>query len=591
MMRLGAALAAGPALALLALGVQCAQLPEVRDGRPNFVVILVDDLGFGDVGFQGATEIRTPNIDRIAKEGTVFSNGYVTSPICTPSRGGLLTGRYPARFGLDVNLAYAPFDPHLGLPVEEVTVAKRLQDAGYRTGLVGKWQLGAAPNFLPRERGFGYFFGFLGGGHDYWGENYDAGNPSREYYTPLVDDGAAYQSREGEYLTDVLGDKAAGFIMERPGEPFFLYLAYNAPHLPIQGPPDLMEKYAWVEDETRREYLAMVDSLDQNVGKVLDALEEWGVRDDTVVFFLSDNGGAWEDADYADNGPLRGGKASVYEGGIRVPFAASWPGGWGMGAVYDPMVISLDLPATMLALAGVDVDVGGDGSMDGVNLDPFLRGAAAGEPHKALFWRDWDGYAVRAGDFKLLKRRNASPELFNLGDDIGESRNLIDGDRDRAEGLAGLWNEWNEGNIGGYFPSIAGYENQVAQMLGERIATARGWALRGDGGRINLDLPAAPSGLAAEGGDGFIRLTWDAAADGGDGITGYRYRVKGDGDLDWGQWGDIALPSGGLGEYVVRGLNNGVVYRVQLQGVNAFGNGDAAEVSAAPGLRPSTSSG
>ena len=567
-----------PAAALLALllfaaaAIQCARPPDTP-GRPNFVVILVDDLGYRDVGFNGATEIRTPNIDRIAQDGVVFRNGYVTSPICTPSRAGLLTGRYPARFGLDANLAYAPNDPHLGLPIEEATIADYLRGAGYRTGLVGKWQLGAAPGFLPRERGFDYFFGFLGGSHYYWGADYDAGSPALEFRTPLVENRAVYPSRDDEYLTYTLGEKAAEFIKQPAGEPFLLYLAYNAPHWPIQGqgPPELVDKYAGVADETRREYLAMVEALDRSVGQVLDALDEWGLRDNTVVFLLSDNGGVWRDADYADNGPLRRGKDSIYEGGIRVPFAAAWPGQWPAGVSYDPMIISLDITATALTLAGV----GAAGDLDGVNLDPFLRGGP-GMPHETLFWRDDKDYAVRSGDLKLVKRRNAPPELFNLREDIGETRNLIGDEPAAAVRLAGLWNQWNQGNIPSYFPSIIAYEKQVAAMLGERDADAR----RGAGGaaaRLRLE-PPAPSGLAARGGDGAITLTWDALA-GGD-ITGYQLRIRA-GGAAWSEWQDLP-PSDSAAVYPLPGLDNGAAYRVQLRAVNDFGAGDSAEAAAAP---------
>ena len=568
--------AAAALLALLLFAAAAIQCARPAAARPNFVVILVDDLGYRDVGFNGATEIRTPNIDRIARDGAVFTNGYVTSPICTPSRGGLLTGRYPARFGLDANLAYAPNDPHLGLPIEEATIADYLRGAGYRTGLVGKWQLGAAPGFLPRERGFDYFFGFLGGSHYYWGADYDAGSPALEFRTPLVENRAVYPSKDDEYLTDVLGDKAAEFIRQPAGEPFLLYLAYNAPHWPIQGqgPPELVAKYAGVADETRREYLAMVDALDRSVGRVLDALDEWGVRDNTVVFLLSDNGGVWRDADYADNGPLRRGKDSIYEGGIRVPFAAAWPGQWPAGISYDSMVISLDITATALALAGVRAA----GELDGVNLDPFLRGRP-GEPHETLYWRDDKDYAVRSGDWKLVKRRNAPPELFNLREDIGETRNLIGEQPEAAARLAGLWNQWNQENIPSYFPSILGYERQVAAMLDERDAEARGGA-GGAAARLRLE-PPAPSGLAARGGVGVITLTWDAP-EGGE-VTGYQIRSRAAGAPAWSEWRDLAPSDGsGVAQYTLRGLDIGAAYRVQLRAVNPFGSGAVAEAAAAP---------
>ena len=551
------------------------------DGPPNFVVILVDDLGYGDVGFNGAEEIETPNIDRIAAEGVNFSNGYVTASICTPSRAGLLTGRYPARFGLDVNLAYAPYDLRLGLPVEEATMADYLRGAGYRTGLVGKWQLGAAYPFIPRERGFDYFFGFLGGGHDYWGRNYDAAPPVREYYTPLMENRDPYLSQDGDYLTDVLGDKAAEFIGESAGEPFFLYLAYNAPHHPLQAPADLVDKYSVVADPQRQRYLAMVDSLDLNVGKVLDALAAAGARDNTVVFFLSDNGGIAKGADrYADNGPLRGGKDSLFDGGLRVPFAASWPAGWPAGAVYDPMVISLDIFATLLALAGIDPG-GLAMPADGVNLDPFLRGgtAAGAVPHEALFWRHGgDEYAVRAGDLKLVKHFDELPQLYNLKDDIGERRNLLGEQRDDAARLAALWNEWNGPNAGPVFTPTATYESEMAKLLTERDDAARAI---GESFKAPVSLaPDLPPGLRAAGGDGSIRLTWEAPP--GEGITGYQLRYRTAAVPRWTAWRDVGGPEPAAREYTVRGLENGTFYLVQVRAVNYFGAGYSAQASATP---------
>ena len=432
-----------------------------EDGRPNFVIIFVDDLGYNDVGYNGATEIETPNIDRLADEGMIFSNGYVVHPLCGPSRAGLMTGRYPARFGMEYNVAYAPLDEGHGLPVEEKTIASYLNEAGYRTGLVGKWQLGAAPAFHPLNRGFDYFYGFLGGAHDYF--RIDLTRPGTDYL-PLNENRGA-TGLDG-YLTDALTDRAVSFVKERREEPFFLYLAYNAPHAPLQAPEVLLERYSHIEDEDRRLYLAMVDSLDHNVGRVLDALEQADARDNTVIFFLSDNGGVspatHPGLDWADNSPFRKGKESFYEGGIRVPFVASWPAEWPSGEIFEPIVSSLDIAATTVALAGSASDP--DRPLDGVNLDPFLQGETAGVPHEALFWRQSSRtpgltkFAIRSGEVKLVKESSGGEvQLFNLTQNPGETDDLIDKDAVTAARLAELWNAWNRENIHNIYPEAGHY--------------------------------------------------------------------------------------------------------------------------------------
>ena len=471
--------------------------------KPNVLVILVDDLGYNDVSYNGATQIQTTNIDRLVNSGIKFTSGYVTYPTCTPSRAGLLTGRYPSRFGLEGNLTYAPFDDNHGLPIEETLFPERLQEVGYRTGIVGKWQLGAAPKFNPLNRGFDYFFGFLGGSHDYWRS--DTSVPDEESLTPLIENRGVGEF-DG-YLTDVLTDKAIDFIKE-PGEtPFFLYLAYNAPHGPLQAPDELVEKYSNVDDLDRRIYLAMVDSLDQNIGRVLDALDDSALADNTIVFFLSDNGGLSggesSTKDHADNGLLRAGKNSFHEGGIRVPFVASWPARWPKGETYTPMVISLDIAATVLELASATLE-DPDRPIDGVDLDPFLRGVNDDPAHEALFWRDWrsGGYAIRSGDIKLIKDRrnievpipiqdtNGIPILFNLMSDLSESQDLLAEDVRTAGELAGLWNEWNrENGVGNLFFGINAYKKDVAVYLQGHFAVRAKWAK--NLAEYEIDLPVA----------------------------------------------------------------------------------------------------
>ena len=441
---------------------------------PNFVVIFVDDMGYNDVSFTGGTEIQTTNLTNLAGEGIVFENGYVTAPVCSPSRAGLLTGRYGSRFGVEGNIAYSPFDNSMGLPVEETLISEYLQAAGYRTGIVGKWHLGATGQYSPLRRGFDYFYGMIGGGHDYW--SIDASRPGQEYMIPLIEntDTASFDG----YLTDVLTDKAIDFIDESGDEPFFLYLPYNAPHAPYQAPSDLQQEYLGESDLDRRAYMAMVHSIDLNVGRLVQALEDSGKRDNTVIFFLSDNGGTLRGP--SDNGRLREGKGTLYEGGIRVPFLASWPVRWPEGDTYSDMVISLDISATVLVLAKAAV-TDSDRPIDGVNLDPYLRGEDDTAPHEALFWRrSWPTedrtFVVRSGDMKLIQVADNTPQLYDLSTDIGETDNLYDGERETAATLAALWNEWNKDNLkGSLIFSIGEYTNERRAWFKEYEATRRAW--------------------------------------------------------------------------------------------------------------------
>ena len=469
-------------------------IQAAAEGPPNILLIVADDLGYNDLSYNGATDIQTPNIDRLASSGVIFSNGYAPAPVCSPARAGLLTGRYPSRFGMEANLAYAPADRRHGLPVAEKTLATLLKRAGYRTGMVGKWHLGAAPPFHPLNRGFDFYYGFLGGEHDYY--RIDATRYAVDEHLVPIGRQRSLGGFAG-YLTDRLTDQAIEFVNQDRKQPFFLYLAYNAPHQPLQAPPEILRRHRQVRDDQRRRYLAMVDSLDGNVGRLVAALQAAGRWRNTLTFFLSDNGGLqrrsflrmaaalagniggllealqssdqWRSAaasylaeqvgpqGWADNSPLRSGKASHHEGGIRVPFLASWPAAWPQGETFAPMVIGLDIAATALALAGVELSR----PLDGVNLDAFVRGAATGPPHEALFWRSiWASsppdarFAVRAADLKLVRDDLQGPAaLFDLRNDPGESRDLRRQAPAAAERLAGLWNQWNQGNATDVIPA------------------------------------------------------------------------------------------------------------------------------------------
>ena len=384
--------------------------------RPNIVVIVADDLGYADVGFQGAKDIPTPHLDALAKSGIRCTSGSVSHPFCSPTRAGMLTGRYQQRFGHENNPLYDPNDERLGLPLTETLLPKVLSDGGYRTGIVGKWHLGAAPQFHPLKRGFAEQFGFIGGGHDYFEAQMEL--PAREYLVPLERNGKPV-ALQGKYLTEELTGAACDFVERHRAGPFFLYLAYNAPHTPQHVTDKYMERVKGVASEKRRKHAAMVCSVDDGVGAVMASLRSHGLEENTLVFFISDNGGPTGVTE-ADNTPLRGAKGQVYEGGIRVPFVARWKGRLTPG-VYAQPVSSLDLFPTICGVAGVKSSA----KLDGVDLLPFLSGARKGAPHERLFWRTGGGvlYAVREGKWKLVVREG-QPELYDLDADIGERRNL-----------------------------------------------------------------------------------------------------------------------------------------------------------------------
>ena len=477
---------------------------------PNIIVIFVDDVGYADIGFSASSlgrtsAISTPNLDRLANEGITFTNGYATSPLCSPSRAGLLTGRYPARFGMESNLAFNPLDESLGLTTTETLLPTYLKSVGYATGIVGKWHLGMAKKFTPLERGFDDFFGFLGGSHQYF--EVDASAPGNKAKQPLVDNTTPLGLNG--YLTDVLTDKAIEFVTkERSVRPFFLYLPYNAPHSPYQAPKTLMDQIpSSVTDPETREYLAMVLSVDQNVGRLLTALDQAEKRDNTIVFFLSDQGGI--SSGPMNNGDLRGGKRSLYEGGLRVPFIASWPARWPQDQTFDPMVISLDITATVLDLALATV-ADTNRPIDGVNLDPYLRGEQTGAPHETLFWRkagkDSKVQAVRSGDLKLIQHDSQTPELYDLATDIGEETNVASHDdyEGKAKELANLWNIWNEGNTkASHIWGIPNYVAAFEEWLDEHEQNRLDWVEEQTRHQITIDagndetLTSAPTARVA----------------------------------------------------------------------------------------------
>jgi arylsulfatase A-like enzyme len=414
--------------------------------RPNIVVIVADDMGYADIGVHGSKDIPTPNIDALAAGGVRFTDGYVSGPYCSPTRAGLLTGKYPQRFGHEFNIGMIDAHRDVGLPLEEKTVADRLKGAGYRTALIGKWHLGSASRFFPTRRGFDEFFGFLPGAHS--------------YLAPQTNLNPIYDGEERvpriPYLTDTLAARAADFITRNRAQPFFLYVAFSAVHTPLQATDRYLARFPDIANQTRRTYAAMLSAMDDGIGRVIDALRAANLEDNTLIVFFNDNGGPLGERQVGWNGssnaPLHGEKAQTWEGGIRVPFIMRWKGRLPGGKTYSEPVIQLDVFPTVLAAAGVTVQP--EWKLDGVNLIPFLTGAASGSPHETLFWRLGAVMAVRRGPWKLLKWFRggadddpstltlAGAQLFNLREDIGETTDLAKRHPDRVKELSDAWLEW-----------------------------------------------------------------------------------------------------------------------------------------------------
>jgi arylsulfatase A-like enzyme len=467
--------------------------PETGGKRlPNLVIILADDLGYGDVGAYGSERIATPNIDALAAHGVRFTEGYVTAAVCSPSRAGLMTGRYQERFGYDFNDS-----SRTGLPLTETTLGERLKRAGYATGAIGKWHLGFSDEQQPLRRGFDEFFGMASGsiyitpgtpGTDsYWPAEYGMPEKRRR---PIYRGDTPVE--ETEYLTDAITREAVDFIRRHRDEPFFLYLAHHAPHSPLQATDKYLERYAHVEDRATRIYSAMVSALDDGVGAVTATLRELGLEDNTLVVFLSDNGCALYLMGACSNQPLNGGKRFQLEGGVRIPFIVSWPDRIPAGGVFSRPASALDLVPTLIAAAGVTET---PPELDGVNLLPYLLGEREGAPHQRLFWRAGANRAVRDGSWKLwqvnrtteetlasiepqqllrnLARTTESPHgqltvLYDLSADVGEKNNLAADQAEQVERLLGLLDEWS------------------SEMVAPTIDSTRGTAARIDGVPVEL---------------------------------------------------------------------------------------------------------
>lgn len=396
-------------------------------GKPNLVIILSDDAGYGEFSMTGSKTIQTPRIDSIAGSGIQFTNGYVSATVCSPSRAGLLSGRYQQRFGHEFNIPPAYSETN-GLPLTETLLPAVLKSAGYRSIALGKWHLGYAPKFHPMERGFIDFYGFLQGQRSY----FPLPQPTR--LNRLLQDREPVAEENFDYMTDHLAAKTADYITQHKAAPFFIYLAFNATHGPNHATQADLEKAGG------NKIKAMTIALDRAVGTVLDSLKQNGVHDNTLVVFINDNGGATGH----DNAPLRGMKSQTWEGGIRIPFAVQWPATIPAGQKSDAPVITLDLFATAMAAAGIEKSPGKP--LDGVNLLPLMTAKTKDRPHQTLYWKSGATWAVRDGDLKLVggnpDQKNAAPALFDLSKDAAETNNLAVERPDDVKRLRALYQTW-----------------------------------------------------------------------------------------------------------------------------------------------------
>ena len=447
---------------VIALALSASALPSlfaaenVRTDKPNIVILFADDLGYADLGCQGSKEVISPHTDSIAANGARFTAGYVTAPQCCPSRAGLLPGRYQNRFGFEDNNSNKAIG---GLPLSEKTIADFLKAAGYTTGMVGKWHLGSAEPYHPYNRGFDETF---------WHPNGGILFPDNKtgFLRGLMRGPDPVEC--SEYSTDAFGREACEFIDRHRRDPFFLYVAFVPPHWPMEAKPEHLAQYAHVRDLHRRTMLGMMASLDENVGRILQKLRETGLQENTLIFFLSDNGGPTglpresPDAPFqfgqntSLNDPCRGVKGQVLEGGIRVPFLVQWKGRIPAGQVLDHPVISLDIVPTALAVSGIAPQPFAHkrAQLDGVNLLPYLTGESDKPPHQSLFWRfrfppnkpEMYRWAIRNGDWKLVKDGLEPLALYNLADDIGETNNLAAQHPDRTRAMHAEWKQWDASN-------------------------------------------------------------------------------------------------------------------------------------------------
>lgn len=467
--------------------------------QPNIILITVDDLGMADCSLYGEGNIQTPHIDKLGAEGVIFENAYTTSPVCAPSRAALITGRYQQRFGFEYTIQKRylrnrleyfgftyfidsyPWKPRWmtavpnqaaieqqGLPTSEITLAEYLKKAGYKTGMFGKWHLGYDANHKPSNFGFDEQYGFFSSHSLYAYE----GTPGivdlkieEDWTDPFIWSGqrnkehAIYKNnieiREEKYLTDRITEESVAFMEEEKNAPFFLWISYNAPHTPLQAPEKYLEMHKDIQDPIKRIYAAMINSLDDNIGELMKYLKESGLDENTLIFFISDNGGA-EYTMTTDNGRYAGGKNTEFEGGIKVPMIISWKGVLDSGQRYLPMVSSMDIFSTSLAAA--DVDPFRERPIDGINLLPFLQKTVNGEPHEYLFWQRGISKALRTNEWKLLFNDKTGDQLlYNLKENKYENPNEFDAHAEIVQQLKDAHAVWRTTHTEPLWPAVIYY--------------------------------------------------------------------------------------------------------------------------------------
>ncbi|WP_281612899.1 sulfatase-like hydrolase/transferase [Flammeovirga sp. SubArs3] len=455
-----------------AIGVLLFCSTQVWAQSPNFIVIVADDLGYSDVGYhQYRTDIPTPNIDALATKGVHFTEGYVTAPVCAPSRSGLLTGTYQQRFGFKDNPG--PFRPSPeivpGISHDYPTLAQELKEAGYKTAAIGKWHLGGQEDnaYIPYNKGFDYYYGFLGGASSYYFEDH-ATQFFLENDTPI--------QTPNKYLTTLFGDKAVEYIQQQDQEqPFFMYWAPNAVHSPLEAPKEVLAQFSHIEDPMRKKLVAMQYVMDQNIGRIVQALKEQSLLENTMIVFISDNGGKPNDnASY--NLPLNGQKGTLYEGGIRVPYFMYYPSKIAANQKYEKMVTSLDIMPTILSLAGKTPT----NALDGVDLLPYLNEVDNKAPHQDLYWKNANKWGVRDLEWKLFyDQKNDKVRLYHIANDPYEEHDVYDQYPNEVERLTQMYTAWDSKNATyswGWNPAAIGkykVDNQFTfeELISEKFSS------------------------------------------------------------------------------------------------------------------------